>query len=91
MAERSKAPDSSSGGENRVGSNPTAVILYTKTSSRSAGKFAAEKAPSEGEDGDGCSVEELLQFRRILLDQAAVAEQNAAMWTQLLSFVSGEI
>ena len=29
LAERSKAPDSSSGGANRVGSNPTAVILFS--------------------------------------------------------------
>lgn len=29
LAERSKAPDSSSGGEIRVGSNPTAVIIFT--------------------------------------------------------------
>ena len=28
LAERSKAPDSSSGGEIRVGSNPTAVSLF---------------------------------------------------------------
>ena len=29
LAERSKAPDSSSGGEIRVGSNPTAVTLFS--------------------------------------------------------------
>ena len=29
LAEWSKAPDSSSGGENRVGSNPTAVIYHS--------------------------------------------------------------
>ena len=66
LAERSKAPDSSSGGAIRVGSNPTAVILfgdnknlvltgYTTTESNHVRSCGVTVSTLDSESSDGGS------------------------------------
>ena len=46
LAERSKAPDSSSGGEIRVGSNPTVVSLLLESAAADEQPFAKPPRPA---------------------------------------------